>query len=72
MANFKTKFCWLPVRLVRYTPCPKKNEPLLEIIGWTWLKKVPLTESINHGWIHILDSKPFEYTCPTCKQKVIT
>ncbi|EKD89736.1 MAG: hypothetical protein ACD_33C00002G0028 [uncultured bacterium] len=74
MANFKTKFCWLPVRLVRHNPLAKEdnNEPKLEIIGWTWLKKVPLVKNVNIGWVHVLDSKPYEYTCPACGQKVIT
>ena len=67
MARFKTKFCWWPVPLYRH-----KNHLELEHIGYTWLVNAPLIKNINLGWIHVLGSKPYIYTCPTCKQKVIT
>jgi hypothetical protein len=70
--RFKTKFCWFPVRLVRSIMPTDLNGPTMEFIGWAWLTTAPLTKNINHGWIHVLDSEPFEYKCPTCKQTVRT
>lgn len=70
--KFKTKFCWWPVPLYRMLPDTDRVHNRLEHIGYTWMARAPLTNNLNLGWIHILDSKPFEYTCPTCKQKVKT
>ena len=71
MVNFKTKFCWLPVRLARNVKRePEDIGPVLEFIGWTWMEKAYLTNNINHGWINILDSKPIQKYCIMCGQKV--
>ncbi len=70
--NFKTKFCWFPVPLYRQLEPSPDRYGNLELIGWTWMVRAPLVNNLNLGWIHILDSTPYEYTCPTCKQKVRT
>ena len=68
MSMFKTKFCWLPVRLVRHIQPVGLNGPTLEFIGWVWWQRANLTMNLNHGWIAILDSKPLKPRCKKCGQ----
>jgi len=69
MSNFKTKFCWWPVRLARHT---KYNGPLeessMEFIGWVWMQRANLTKNLNHGWVAFLDSTPMPKRCKECGQ----
>ena len=64
MSNFKTKFCWWPVRLARHT-----GEEM-EFIGWVWLQEANLTNNLNHGWVAFLDAKPWPKKCKTCGQEL--
>lgn len=47
--NFKTTFCWWPVRLARHVGYG------MEFIGWIWMTRANLTKT-NHGWVCFLDS----------------
>ena len=69
MTNFKTKFCWWPVRLARSLPVTTNPyESSMEWIGWVWLQEAHLTRNVNHGWVCFLDSKPQPKRCTKCQQ----
>jgi hypothetical protein len=71
MSNFKTKFCWWPVRLARRYPVKVDvdvTENRMEFIGWAWLQTANLTRNLNHGWIALLDSEPLKPRCRKCGQ----
>ena len=67
MSNFKTKFCWWPVRLARHLP-DADGQRVMEFIGWAWMQEAHLTNNLNHGWVAFLDSKPWPKKCKTCGQ----
>lgn len=68
MSRFKTKFCWLPVRLARHVEPKDLNGPTLEMIGWIWMQRAALVNNLNHGWIAILDAEPEPAKCKKCGQ----
>jgi hypothetical protein len=72
MSNFKTKFCWWPVRLARHVPIEGTVPPTtrMEFIGWVWLQEATLTKNINHGWVAFLDSKLLPKKCRKCGQEL--
>ena len=79
MSNFKTKFCWWPVRLARHVPVLEHisgidgkayYEERMEFIGWVWMQKAHLTNNLNHGWVAFLDAKPWPKKCKTCGQEL--
>ena len=73
MSNFKTKFCWWPVRLARHLPVDPTtpiDRGTMEFIGWVWMQEAPLTCNLNHGWVAFLDSKPWPKKCKTCGQEL--
>lgn len=70
MANFKTKFCWWPVRLARHIKDAQYDKPNMEFIGWVWMQTANLTNNLNHGWVAILDSKPLKPRCRKCGQEL--
>ena len=64
MSNFKTKFCWWPVRLARHI------DGKMEFVGWVWLQEASLANNLNHGWTAFLDAKPWPKKCKTCGQEL--
>lgn len=71
MSNFKTKFCWWPVRLAQHIENAPSDKPNMRFIGWVWMQKVYLTNNHHHGWIAFLDSKPIDIRCKKCGQMII-
>lgn len=65
MSNFKTKFCWWPVRLFRH-----KEGGGIEQIGWVWWTRANLVNNFHHGWVCFLDSKPMPQWCKECGQEI--
>jgi len=72
VSNFKTKFCWWPVRLARHRDKDPEHpyQPDMEFIGWVWMQEAHLTNNINHGWTAFLDAKPWPKKCKTCGQEL--
>lgn len=79
MSNFKTRFCWWPVRLARHVTELEHISAVdgkahyaerMEFIGWVWMQTAHLTKNINHGWVAFLDSKPMPEFCSKCGQEL--
>lgn len=67
MTNFKTKFCWWPIRLARHVDDPGFGTKM-EFIGWVWMQEANLTNNLNHGWVAFLDATPMPKRCSKCGQ----
>jgi len=68
MSNFKTRFCWWPVRLARHIKDAPIDKPNMEFVGWVWMQRAHLTNNLNHGWVAFLDSTPMPDRCRECGQ----
>ncbi len=79
MSNFKTKFCWWPVRLARNIPVLEHISGItgeaiyskkMEFIGWVWMQEANLVNNLNHGWVAFLDATPMPKRCKKCRQEL--